>query len=95
MFFKEITHEVRKLKNETGTMIYRGGWSFMSGCAAGGLIYSSTVGVPLIKRCVLRHDHDISNWSLVVPRFNEKQMALRLVATRGSLYILTIHEVSA
>jgi hypothetical protein len=25
MFFKEITHEVRKLKNETGTMIYRGG----------------------------------------------------------------------
>ena len=28
----------------------------MSGCAAGGLIYSSTVRVLLIKRCVLRHD---------------------------------------
>ena len=27
----------------------------MSGCAAGGLIYSSTVRVPLKKRCVLRH----------------------------------------
>jgi hypothetical protein len=27
----------------------------MIGCAVGGLIYSSTVRVPLIKRCVLRH----------------------------------------
>ena len=38
----------------------------MSGCAAGGLIYSSTVRVPLIKRCVLRHGAKVQSSTVLV-----------------------------
>jgi hypothetical protein len=38
----------------------------MSGCAAGGLIYSSTVQVPLIKRCVLRHGAKVQSSTVLV-----------------------------
>jgi hypothetical protein len=38
----------------------------MSGCAAGGLIYSSTVRVPLIKRCVLKHGAKVKSSTVLV-----------------------------
>jgi hypothetical protein len=38
----------------------------MSGCAAGGLIYSSTVRVPLTKRCVLRHGAKVQSSTVLV-----------------------------
>ena len=38
----------------------------MSGCAAGGLIYSCTVRVPLIKRCALRHGAQVQSSTVLV-----------------------------
>ena len=34
--------------------------------AAGGLIYSATVGVPLMKRCVLRHGAKVQSSTVLV-----------------------------
>jgi hypothetical protein len=38
----------------------------MSGCAVGGLIYSPSVRVPLIKRCVLRHGAKVQSSTVLV-----------------------------